>query len=137
MGQDFPSDAQPPSVQAAHKGRAARRQTGVYEVARTAVSILYALRGMFVCAATTGRATPSDPMSDDHHLSGNGSVEPDGASVFLIGRDIEGHWLAVDTCGRSGGLFTSEEAARRYATSETGHRFGAVRLTPETMALPL
>lgn len=55
--------------------------------------------------------------------------------IFVVGRDIEGHWLAVDTSGRSGGLFASQEAALRYATFETDHRSGAVRRTEEPIAL--
>lgn len=76
-------------------------------------------------------------MSNDHQLSDDVLADPDRESIFLVGRDIEGHWLALETSGRSGGWFTSREAAQRYAAFETGHRFGAVRLTPEPMTLPL
>ena len=55
--------------------------------------------------------------------------------MFLVGRDVEKHWLAVDTLGRSGSLFTSQEAALRYATFESDHRSGAVRRTEEPIAL--
>ena len=76
-------------------------------------------------------------MFSDHEHAADAFVDPDRASTFLVGRDVEGHWTALETSGRSGGWFASQEAAQRYASFETGHRFGAVRLTPETMALPL
>ena len=60
-----------------------------------------------------------------------------GSTVFLVGRDTEGHWLAIDAGGRAGGLFRSRQAALRYAEFETDHRSGAVRQTDEPIALPL
>ena len=56
---------------------------------------------------------------------------------FMIGRDPEGHWLAVEVHGLAGGFFTSEEAALRYATFETDHRLGAVTIASEPLALRL
>jgi hypothetical protein len=67
------------------------------------------------------------------------TAEPPSCTMasFVIGRDAEGHWLAVETHGLSGGLFTSQEAALRYATFETDHRAGAVLLASEPVALRL
>lgn len=55
--------------------------------------------------------------------------------AFLIGRDDEGHWLAVETHGRGGGLFSDQAAALRYAVAETAHRPRAVRVTPRRLRL--
>jgi hypothetical protein len=52
---------------------------------------------------------------------------------FVIGKDQEGHWLAVETHG-CGGLFISREAALKYAEFETDHRPGAVECTTRPVA---
>ena len=56
---------------------------------------------------------------------------------FMVGRDREGHWLAVETHGRAGGLFVNQEAALRYAAFESEHRSGAVQVVNEPLALRL
>jgi hypothetical protein len=56
---------------------------------------------------------------------------------FVVGLDKEGHWLAVETHGLGGGLFTSKEAAIRYASFETGRRAGAVAVVAEPITLRL
>jgi hypothetical protein len=58
-------------------------------------------------------------------------------SSFLIGQDNAGHWVAVETHGLGGGLFTSREAAARYAAFETDHRPDAVRIVAEPVELRL
>lgn len=58
-----------------------------------------------------------------------------GPFQFLVGRDAEGHWLAVETHGRGGGMFCDRGAALRYAVFETGHRARAVRVTAKTLSL--
>ena len=55
---------------------------------------------------------------------------------FLVGRDVTGHWVAVEKSGRAGGLFASREAALCYATRETGHRPGAVKMSRRPIAFP-
>jgi hypothetical protein len=66
------------------------------------------------------------------------SPEPPAcAMAFVIGRDDRGHWLAGEAHGLAGGLFSSREAALRYATAETHHREGAVQLVIEPLALTL
>jgi hypothetical protein len=57
--------------------------------------------------------------------------------TFLIGQDDEGHWVAVETHGRGGGLFASCEAAARYAAFETSRRPDAVRIVPGPIELRL
>ena len=57
--------------------------------------------------------------------------------VFLVGQDREGHWVAVETHGLGGGLFTSREAALHYAAFETGRGLDAVRVVSETIELRL
>jgi hypothetical protein len=37
---------------------------------------------------------------------------------FLLGRDLDGHWIVQEAHGLCGGLFTSETAATRYAKFE-------------------
>ena len=44
------------------------------------------------------------------------------ASSYLVGQDGEGHWVAVATGGRAGGLFRTRQDAIRYACIETGCR---------------
>uniref|UniRef100_A0A9E7ZJX1 Uncharacterized protein n=1 Tax=Bosea sp. NBC_00436 TaxID=2969620 RepID=A0A9E7ZJX1_9HYPH len=58
-----------------------------------------------------------------------------GRLQFLVGRDAEGHWLAIETHGRGGGIFADRSAALRYAVFETGHRARAVRMTAKTLSL--
>ena len=62
---------------------------------------------------------------------------PAGLPAYLVGRDEEGHWLAVDTRGLAGGIFRSEAAATRYAQDETDHRPGAVMASAERLTLRL
>ena len=57
------------------------------------------------------------------------------APIFLVGRDGVGHWLAVETHGLGCGFFTTQDAAMRYARSETAHRPGAVVLSPSPLGL--
>lgn len=41
--------------------------------------------------------------------------------IFLIGKNHCGQWVARDADGLYGGLFTSRDAATRYALFENGH----------------
>ncbi|VUD71160.1 hypothetical protein MET9862_01736 [Methylobacterium symbioticum] len=56
---------------------------------------------------------------------------------FIVGQDRRGHWVAVASHGRAGGLFRSREAAIGFAVGETGHRPDAVRLSGERVELRL
>ncbi|MGT2478760.1 RAG2 PHD domain containing protein, partial [Methylobacterium oryzae CBMB20] len=40
----------------------------------------------------------------------------------LVGQDGEGHWVAVETGGRAGGIFRSRQDAIRFASIEIGCR---------------
>lgn len=55
--------------------------------------------------------------------------------AFLVGRDADGHWLAIETHGRGGGIFADRSAALRYAAAETAHRPRAVRMTARRLRL--
>lgn len=54
---------------------------------------------------------------------------------FKIGRDREGHWIAVETHGRGGGYFRSRDDALHYARAEAGA--GAVSFSDRPLALRL
>lgn len=56
---------------------------------------------------------------------------------FRVGRDREGRWVAVETSGASGGIFTSREAALHYAQAETYRQPGAVSISPEPLDLKI
>ena len=56
---------------------------------------------------------------------------------FLVGRDNEGHWIARDERGLTGGVFSDRTAAIRFAATESDHQAGAVRLAPPTVRLSL
>ncbi|GGC70267.1 hypothetical protein [Chelatococcus reniformis] len=71
------------------------------------------------------------------HLRHDDIEPPSRAISFVVGRDAEGHWIAAETEGRAGGLFSDREAALRYAAFETGHRRGAVALVANPIKLRL
>jgi hypothetical protein len=56
---------------------------------------------------------------------------------FKVGRDREGHWIAVETHGRGGGYFRSLNDALHYARAETGCSAGAVTFSDRPLALRL
>jgi hypothetical protein len=55
---------------------------------------------------------------------------------FRVGRTREGRWVAVETSGARGGLF-SRAAALHYAESETDRRPGAISIWPEPLELKI
>ena len=55
--------------------------------------------------------------------------------AFLVGQDLEGHWLAVETHGLGGGIFRSRDTALHYARDECHGRPGAVRFVDQPIAL--
>lgn len=61
----------------------------------------------------------------------------DAAPSFLVGRDPDGHWLAVEIHGLGGGIFRTRESACHYARDESGRAPGAVRVVDEPVTLPL
>ena len=44
------------------------------------------------------------------------------ASLFLIGKNRRGHWVAQDQRGQRGGLFVNRAAALKYALFENGNK---------------
>jgi hypothetical protein len=56
-------------------------------------------------------------------------------SHFLLGRDHGGHWIVQESRGLCGGLFTSKEAAIRYAKFESADQAGEIRLAPDFVEL--
>jgi len=56
---------------------------------------------------------------------------------FVVGMDDEGHWIARDEQGLTGGVFSDRAAAIRFAATESDHQTGAVRLVPATARLSL
>ena len=60
-----------------------------------------------------------------------------GETAYMVGRDADGRWLAVETHGLGGGLFANKEAALRYANFETHRRKDAVTIVPEHLILRL
>lgn len=59
------------------------------------------------------------------------------ALSYVVGQDCRGRWVAWESHGLGGGYFRSREAAIRYAAAESGCRAGAVRLSPEPLAILL
>lgn len=57
--------------------------------------------------------------------------------TYLVGQDGDGHWVAVATGGRAGGIFRSRQDAIRYACIETGCRPDDVQLSAEPIAFRL
>jgi hypothetical protein len=56
---------------------------------------------------------------------------------YLVGQDGHGHWVAVETGGRAGGIFRTRQDAIRYACIETGCRPDDVRLSAEPIPFRL
>jgi hypothetical protein len=59
------------------------------------------------------------------------------ASAFLIGQDSEGHWIARDKRGLTGGVFVNKLAAIKFAMFESDRRPNAVLFLPEHIKLTL
>jgi hypothetical protein len=73
---------------------------------------------------------------------GNNKGEPPSlsaaqASLFLVGRDSEGHWVARDQRGLCGGLFVDRAEALKFAMFENGHRPQAVIMVPGVLELDM
>jgi hypothetical protein len=54
---------------------------------------------------------------------------------FTLGRDHDGLWIVQEAHGRCGGLFTSENAATRYAKFESAGRGSVIRVIPDPIEL--
>lgn len=56
---------------------------------------------------------------------------------FCVGQNLRGQWVAVDTAGACGGIFTSRAAALHFAELETDHRPGAVSVASTAIDLKI
>lgn len=65
------------------------------------------------------------------------STEHLGPNRFLIGQDDEGHWIARDGRGLTGGLFVTKNAAIDFARSESDRGAGSIVLLPGSVKLTL
>ena len=54
---------------------------------------------------------------------------------LIIGQDVNGRWLALETPRLGGGLFRSRLSAVRFVEFETGHRAGAYEFASAPLAL--
>ena len=54
---------------------------------------------------------------------------------FVVGQDETGHWVAVESNGRGGGIFVNRNAALKYATFEAGRRPDAVQCSHQRLSL--
>lgn len=57
------------------------------------------------------------------------------STSFIVGQDIQGHWVAVETHGLGGGLFRTRDAAIHYAVDLTDHRPDAVVIATDRIEL--
>jgi hypothetical protein len=57
------------------------------------------------------------------------------SSLYLIGRDSQGHWVVQDQSGLNGGLFVNRAQALKFALFENGHRPQAVVMVPGILEL--
>ncbi len=68
-------------------------------------------------------------------------VEPAAAASnsarphFIVGQDVHGWWLVIETHNLGGGLFKSREDALHFVDFETGHRADAVAYATSPLQL--
>jgi len=67
----------------------------------------------------------------------NFSATTSAASLFLLGKNSRGQWVAQDQSGRRGGLFVSQAAAMKFALFENGRRPELVVNMPGVFELSL
>lgn len=58
-------------------------------------------------------------------------------SLFLIGKDSHGNWVAQDQNGLRGGLFVGRAEAVKFAMFENGHRQQDIILVPGVLELDM
>jgi hypothetical protein len=64
-------------------------------------------------------------------------VRPSDSSLFLVGKDSRGNWVARNPSGLRGGLFVSRAEALKFAMSENGKRPQAVITVPGVLELDM
>jgi hypothetical protein len=65
------------------------------------------------------------------------SLSGSDSSLFLIGKDSHGNWVAQDRNGLCGGLFVGRAEALKFAMFENGHRPQAVIMVPGVLELDM
>jgi hypothetical protein len=63
------------------------------------------------------------------------SLSNSDSSLFLVGKDSHGNWVAQDQNGLCGGLFVGRAEALKFAMFENGHRPQAVIMVPGVLEL--
>ncbi len=71
------------------------------------------------------------------HIEPPSSCPSSKPSLFMIGKDSEGHWVVQDERGRCGGLFVDRTQALRFAMFENGNKPQAVIMVPGVLELNL
>jgi len=72
----------------------------------------------------------SEPPDDNRHTRPLSKT-----SLFFIGRDRSGNWVARDQAGLCGGLFVNSSEAVRFAMRENGRHARAVIMVPGFLEL--
>jgi hypothetical protein len=65
------------------------------------------------------------------------SLSSHKSSLFLVGKDRDGHWIARDSGGLRGGLFVDRAEALKFAMFENGNRPEAVVMVPGVLELDM
>jgi hypothetical protein len=60
-----------------------------------------------------------------------------GAPLFLVGKDSQGHWVARDQSGLCGGLFVGRAEALKFARAENGNRPQAIVVVDDVLELDM
>jgi|SRR5215510_12040458 len=60
-----------------------------------------------------------------------------GSSLFLVGKDSQGHWVARDQSGLCGGLFVGRAEALKFAMAENGNQPQAVVMVDDVLELDM
>ena len=63
------------------------------------------------------------------------SLSDSESSLFMVGKDSHGNWVAQDKDGLCGGLFVGRAEALKFAMFENGHRPQAVIMVPGVLEL--
>jgi hypothetical protein len=58
-------------------------------------------------------------------------------SLFLVGKDCDGHWVVQGPKGLCGGLFVGRAEALKFAMYESGNRPQAVIMVPGILELDM
>jgi hypothetical protein len=62
-------------------------------------------------------------------------LRPPKSSLVVIGQNSHGEWVVLDPEGRCGGVFISQDAARRFALEANGRCLEAIKLVEGTLEL--